>query len=157
MPTSLSMEKVICPSSSLWHARFGHLNYNSLRLLRKNGVFGFPTIPKEKNKCDACILGKHSELPFHESNFRASVRRNICRNNYVAVQFPIIYLSKTKSEAFQTFKDFHALIEKQAQSKLVHLILTMGKNTLQMFLKIIFTNMELHIRLQFPTILKKTV
>ena len=47
-------------SSSLWHARFGHLNYNNLRLLRKNGVFGFPTIPKEKNKCDACILGKHS-------------------------------------------------------------------------------------------------
>ena len=35
-------------SSLLWHARFGHLNYNSLRLLRKNGVFGFPTIPKEK-------------------------------------------------------------------------------------------------------------
>ena len=46
-------------SSLLWHARFGHLNYNSLRLLRKNGVFGFPTIRKEKNKFDACILGKH--------------------------------------------------------------------------------------------------
>ena len=56
----------------LWHAIFGHLNYNSLRLLRKNGVFGFPTIPKDKSKCDACILGKHSKLPFHESNFRAS-------------------------------------------------------------------------------------
>ena len=26
-----------------------------------------------------------------------------------------IYYLKTKSEAFQTFKDFHALIEKQAQ------------------------------------------
>src|SRR5216684_3359847 len=35
-------------SSSLWHARFGHLNYNSLRLLKKNRVFGLPTIPKEK-------------------------------------------------------------------------------------------------------------
>ena len=33
-------------SSLLWHARFGHLNYNSLRLLRKNGVFGLPTIQK---------------------------------------------------------------------------------------------------------------
>ena len=45
-------------SRLLWHARFGHLNYNSLHLLRKNGVFGFPTIPKEKSKCDACILDK---------------------------------------------------------------------------------------------------
>ena len=33
-------------SSLLWHARFGYLSYNSLRLLRKNGVYGFPTIPK---------------------------------------------------------------------------------------------------------------
>ena len=51
-------------SSSLWHAIFGHLNYNSLCLLRKNGVFGFPTIPRKMNKCDACILGKHSKQPF---------------------------------------------------------------------------------------------
>ena len=28
------------PSSLLWHARFGHLNYDSLRLLKKNGVDG---------------------------------------------------------------------------------------------------------------------
>jgi hypothetical protein len=35
----------IIPSSLLWHARFGHINYVSLRLLRKNGVYGFPTIP----------------------------------------------------------------------------------------------------------------
>jgi hypothetical protein len=122
-------------SSSLWHARFGHLNYNSLRLLRKNGVFGLPTIPKEKNKCDACILGKHSKLPFHESNFRASrklelVHSDLCGpmptpsangNKYFMTfvddysRMCWIYCLKTKSEAFQTFKDFHALIEKQAQ------------------------------------------
>ena len=119
-------------SSSLWHARFGHLNYNSLRLLRKNGVFGLPTIPKEKNKCDACILGKHSKLPFHESNFRASrklelVHSDLCGpmptpsangNKYFMTfvddysRMCWIYCLKTKSEAFQTFKDFHALIEK---------------------------------------------
>ena len=37
-------------SSSLWHARFGHLNYNSLRLLRKNGVFGLPTIHSQREE-----------------------------------------------------------------------------------------------------------
>ena len=69
-----------------------------------------------------------------------------------------IYTLKTKLEAFQTFKDFHALIEKQAQSKIGTLRTdNMGNNTLQMLLKIIFANMELHIRLQFPTILNKMV
>ena len=57
-PTRPSMKKVI------WHGIFGNLNYNRLCLLRKNVVYGFPTIPKHRNKCDACILGKHSKQPF---------------------------------------------------------------------------------------------
>ena len=48
-------------SSLLWHARFSHLNYNRLFLLTKNGVYDFPTIPKQENKSDACLLGKHSK------------------------------------------------------------------------------------------------
>ena len=36
-------------------------------------------------------------------------------------------LFKDKSEAFQTFKDFHALIEKQAQSKIGTLCTDNGK------------------------------
>ena len=32
--------------SVLWHARFGHLNYNNICLLRKNGVDSLHTIPK---------------------------------------------------------------------------------------------------------------
>lgn len=52
------------PSSLLWHARFGHLNYDSLRLLKKNGVIGFPTIPSKLKQCNACILGKHKKTIF---------------------------------------------------------------------------------------------
>eukprot|EP00253_Pinus_taeda_P002429 PITA_02429 len=54
-------EEGTLPSSLLWHARFGHLNYDSLRLLKKNGVVGLPTIPRKLRQCDACILGKHSK------------------------------------------------------------------------------------------------
>jgi hypothetical protein len=61
----------IIPSSLLWHAIFGHINYDSLRLLRKNGVSGFPTIPRKLKQCDACILGKHNKQPFHDSTSRA--------------------------------------------------------------------------------------
>ena len=40
-------------------------------MLRKYGVYGFPTIPKQKNTCDACILGKNIKKPFQESKFKA--------------------------------------------------------------------------------------
>jgi len=56
----------IISSSLLWHARFGHINYESLCLLRKNGVSGLPTIPRIK-QCDACIIGKHDKQLFHDS------------------------------------------------------------------------------------------
>ena len=51
-------------SNLLWHARCGHLNYNNLCLLRNTGVYVFPTIPKQRSKCDACILRKHSKQSF---------------------------------------------------------------------------------------------
>lgn len=43
----------IFPSSLFWNARFGHLNYDNLRLLKKNGVTGLPTIPRKLKQCDA--------------------------------------------------------------------------------------------------------
>ena len=49
------------PSSLLWNDRFGHLNYDSLRFLKKNGVIGLPTIPRKFKQCDAFILGKHNK------------------------------------------------------------------------------------------------
>ena len=57
--------------SLLWNARFGHINYDSLCLLRKNGVFFLPPIPKKLKQCDACILGKHKKQPFHDFTSRA--------------------------------------------------------------------------------------
>ena len=47
------------PSSLLCNARFGHLKYDNLHLLKKNGVTGLPTIPKKLKQCDAYILRNH--------------------------------------------------------------------------------------------------
>lgn len=52
------------PSSLLWHAIFGHLNYDILCLLKKNGVTSLPRIPRKHKQCDAYILGKHSKPVF---------------------------------------------------------------------------------------------
>jgi len=48
-------------SSLLWHCRFGHLNFDNLCLLNKNGVTGLPTIPRKLKPCDSFILGKHNK------------------------------------------------------------------------------------------------
>jgi len=64
-------EEGTLPLSLLWHARFGHLNYDNLRLLNQNGVARLPTIPRKLKQCDACILGKHSKQSFHDSHSRA--------------------------------------------------------------------------------------
>ena len=35
-----------CPSILLWNAIFGHINYDSLRIMKHKGVQGLPTIPR---------------------------------------------------------------------------------------------------------------
>ena len=52
-------EKGTLSSSILWHARFGHLNFDDLHLLKKRGFLGLPTIPRNIEPCEACVLGKH--------------------------------------------------------------------------------------------------
>ena len=59
--TNLVQHNSNLSSSLLWHARFGHINYDSLRIMKQKGVQGIPTIPRQLSPCDACILGKHSK------------------------------------------------------------------------------------------------
>eukprot|EP00253_Pinus_taeda_P011167 PITA_11167 len=129
-------EEGTLPSSLLWHARFGHLNYESLRLLKKNGVAGLPTIPRKLKQCDACILGKYSKQCFHDSHSRAHRKLELIHsdlrgpmhvpsangNKYIMTfmddytRMCWVYLLKKKSDAFLTFKNFHKWIENDAQS-----------------------------------------
>eukprot|EP00253_Pinus_taeda_P034253 PITA_34253 len=46
-------EESTLPLSLLWHAKFGHFNYDNLCFLKKNGVTGLPTIPRKLKQCDA--------------------------------------------------------------------------------------------------------
>jgi len=140
-------EEGTLPSSLLWHARFGHLNYDSLHLLKKNGVAGFPTIPRKLKQCDACILGKHSKQSFHDSHSRAHrklelIHLDLCGlmpvpstngNKYIMTfiddytRMCWVYLLKNKYNAFQTFKNFHKWIENDAQSHIGSICTDNGK------------------------------
>jgi hypothetical protein len=125
----------IMPSILLWHAIFGHINYDNILLLRKNGVSDFPTIPGKLKQCHACILGKHNKQPFHDSTSRACrkiemIHFDLCipmsipsanGNKYIMnfiddyTIMCLVYLLKDKSQAFETFTNFHVWIQNEAQ------------------------------------------
>ena len=42
-------------SSWLWHLRYGHLNFHSLKLLTSNAlVYGLPKVEEHKEVCEGC-------------------------------------------------------------------------------------------------------
>ncbi|TYK22149.1 Retrovirus-related Pol polyprotein from transposon TNT 1-94 [Cucumis melo var. makuwa] len=91
----------------IWHLRFGHLNFDGLRLLaRKNMVKGLPYVKLPDQLCEGCLHGKQSRKSFpQESSWRA--RRPLDRKTWV-------YFVKEKSEVFGMFKRFKALVEKES-------------------------------------------
>ena len=116
-------------------------------MLKKNGVTRLPTIPRKLKKCDACILGKHSKQPFHDSHSKAHRKLELIHSDLCG-PMPIasangkkymmtfiddytrmwwIYLLKNKSDAFQTFKNFHAWTENDAQSHIGSIHIDNGK------------------------------
>ena len=49
----------------LWHLRYGHSNFYSLKLLTsKELVYGFPKVEEHKEVCDGCARGKHAREKF---------------------------------------------------------------------------------------------
>ena len=65
----LKVEQPIClaarrsEESWLWHARYGHLNFDALGRLEKM-VTGLPHIKHPGELCDSCLAGKQRRLPF---------------------------------------------------------------------------------------------
>lgn len=51
--------------SVLWHLRYVHLNYASLKLLTSQAmVCGLPKVEEHKDVCKGCALGKNSRIKF---------------------------------------------------------------------------------------------
>jgi hypothetical protein len=120
-------------SSELWHRKPGHLHYKSLPDLQ-NMVYGMPSISLSKNEiCKGCMLGKNIKKAFPNSDNRAQgildlVHYVVCGPMsspslsgclyYVIViddyskKCWICFL-KDKSDTFDQFKEYKALIEKQ--------------------------------------------
>jgi len=120
----------------LWHLRFGHLNFGGLNLLHRKGmVKGLPLIEKPDSLCEGCILGKQHRENFPSGkSIRAKapseiVHLDLCgpmqtpslASNHYMLTFiddsrrkTWVYFLKYKSEVFEKFCHFKALVENQS-------------------------------------------
>lgn len=128
----------ICEDAWRWHARLGHINFDSIKLMvSKKMVYGIPKIEHVNEICESCLVGKQTRLPFPKASaFRSQqvlelIHGDLCGplspatlggNKYIFVmvddfsRYMWSLLLKEKSEAFEKFKTFKALVEKETGS-----------------------------------------
>ena len=132
----------------LWHLRYGHLNYQGLKLLKqKNMVIGLPSFHMEEKICEGCIYGKMHRLPFPKTSWRAKaplelIHADICGptktpslnermyfllfvDDFTRMMW--VYILQNKSEAFSCFIKFKVFVEKQSGLSLKILRTDRGK------------------------------
>ncbi|KAH9291902.1 hypothetical protein KI387_042909 [Taxus chinensis] len=132
-PTSAAMKTM------LWHQRMGHIGEKGLRTLKVKGmVEGISECPLDFDFCEHCVFGKQTRVKFPmnatrsegilhlihsdvfgpvkvpslgKSMFYVSFIDDFSRNTWV-------YFIQNKSEVFNKFKEFKALVENQTERKI---------------------------------------
>jgi transposase InsO family protein len=121
--------------SKLWHERFGHLNYRSLQqLCNQQMVTGLPLVSCRDGVCAGCVLDKHhwdsfdKRASWHASGPLQLVHNDLCcpvsSPSFSGCKYFLtfiaefsrhtwLYLLKLKSEVFDKFLAYKALVEKQ--------------------------------------------
>ena len=63
--TQVNFQAKVKAENSLWHLRFGHINFRGLNFLHRKGmVKGLPLVKKLDSICEGCILGKQHRETF---------------------------------------------------------------------------------------------
>uniref|UniRef100_W8AUM1 Retrovirus-related Pol polyprotein from transposon TNT 1-94 n=1 Tax=Ceratitis capitata TaxID=7213 RepID=W8AUM1_CERCA len=122
-----------------WHNRFGHLNFGSLReLSNKKMVFGLSVNVPAGVNCALCMSSKCSQRPYSSSKNKAAdvlgvVHTDVCGpvniesiggSRYFLIfvddrtRYIFVYFIRHKNEAFDKFKEYKAMAERQTGKKL---------------------------------------
>ena len=126
--------------SLVWHKRYGHFNYRSLKLMHDtNMVEGIPEIYVNVQICGSCELGKQHRQPFPQGMVRRATHKlelihsDICgpmstaslNNNLYFILFiddfsrmTWVYFLKNKSQALSIFRNFKQMVEIQCDMKI---------------------------------------
>ncbi|GJV25900.1 ribonuclease H-like domain, reverse transcriptase, RNA-dependent DNA polymerase [Tanacetum coccineum] len=124
----------------LWHARLGHLNFESLKTMtQRDLVRGIPTIKQTKQICDVCLIGKQNRAPFPKKVKTRStspldlVYGDLCGpitpptpsgKKYIFLlvddysRYMWVYFLSTKDQVFDTFKEYKSTVEKELRTTL---------------------------------------
>ena len=136
--TPLSSEQSLIlnvESSSTWHARLGHVNYNLIkRLMRLNLIRKIDI--KHKERCEICVEAKLPKQPFksvdRDSDILELIHSDVCDsgrisrggNKYFVTfiddlsKYCFLYLIKTKDEVLNEFQIYKAEAENQQDKKI---------------------------------------
>lgn len=120
----------------LWHFRYGHLNFGSLKTLQqKQMVVGLPQFNSPSDVCEDCVVSKQHRDSFPKGNsWRAKkalelVHSDLCGpinpssnggKRYIITfiddfsRKTWVYFLEEKSEAFAAFKSYKVLVEKKS-------------------------------------------
>ncbi|CAN1845367.1 Retrovirus-related Pol polyprotein from transposon TNT 1-94, partial [Linum perenne] len=145
--TSISLNDKASPSSYLvescdtWHARLGHLNSKSLKLMKKMNLLPNLLGNIDLPKCHVCVEAKFNKKPFKTVNKRASCLLELIhsdladfkgieskggKNYYITFvddysRYTKVYLLRTKDEAEHKFIAYKAEVENQLDRRIKRL------------------------------------
>ncbi|KAD4179568.1 hypothetical protein E3N88_28159 [Mikania micrantha] len=109
----------------LWHARLGHINFETLRSMTKEGMAdGLPIIDHKSELCEACLARKHrrAEKPLE------LIHADLCGpiapctssgNRYFLLlvddfsRFMWVYIIRSKDQAYEAFCKFKSVAESE--------------------------------------------
>ena len=126
-------------TADLWHQRLGHINEKYLTRMTKNEVVTGMKISKTKlTFCEGCVEGKTHRQPFKSVGENSSRRKlqlihsDVCGpmtesiggSRYFVTFIDdysrccAVYFMKSKSEVFERFKEFEAIVVNQSGQKI---------------------------------------
>ena len=125
---------------TLWHHRLGHLSQNILETITEHSTgIGDKLMKSDDTKCEGCVLGKSHRLPFpNATTNRATtilerIHSDICGPmpvpslagaRYILMliddhsRYTWLYFLGKKSDTYDKFKNFKALVKNQSDKKI---------------------------------------
>ncbi|GAU43961.1 hypothetical protein TSUD_283880 [Trifolium subterraneum] len=129
----MCLQTSIEDKTQLWHNRYGHLSVKGLKILNsKDMVKGLPALGEMNERCTDCLIGKQQrEVIPKQAKWRATTKLQLIHSDICGPINPCsnggkryfltltddfsrktwVYILKEKSEAFETFRNFKAMVE----------------------------------------------
>ena len=134
--------------ADLWHRRLGHISEGAMStMIREDLALGVRFKPEKLKFCDVCVLGRHCREPFNGARDRATrplerIHSDVCgpidtpswegHRYFVSFiddqsHFAVVYLLRKKSEVFEKFKEFSAMVTAMFGTKISKLTIDQGR------------------------------